>query len=66
MTDALEFFSKYVIKNFIKIVKTAEGFDLEYRGVEIGSYGYRECLFTKWIYATGLAEPRFSRMIYGN
>lgn len=37
--------------------------DIELNGIEIGSYGIRECSFLKWIYGTGLAEPRFSRIV---
>lgn len=36
-------------------------FDIFLDGVEIGSYGIRECSFTRWVYGTALAEPRFSR-----
>ena len=38
-------------------------YDILYDGIEIGSYGYRECMFCNWIYGTGLAEPRFSRLV---
>jgi hypothetical protein len=31
--------------------------------VELGSYGLRKCSFVKWVYGTGLAEPRFSRTV---
>lgn len=31
--------------------------------LELGSYGMRECEFLKWIFGTGIAEPRFSRVI---
>ena len=36
--------------------------DLQLNGIEVGSYGYREFRRRnlKWIYGTGLAEPRFS------
>ena len=44
----------------IDIVKTEQGFDLEYNGIELGSYGIRSCEYLDWIYATGLAEPRMS------
>lgn len=40
--------------------KTEEGFDLLLNGIEVGSYGYREYKDHKWIYGTGIAEPRFS------
>jgi hypothetical protein len=29
--------------------------------IEIGSYGMREYENFKWIYGTGMAEPRFSK-----
>ncbi len=44
----------------IDLVKTEQGYDLEYQGIEIGSYGIRSCDYLDWIYATGLAEPRMS------
>jgi hypothetical protein len=55
------FFKKYISDIYIK--KTDIGFDIEYNGIEIGSYGIRENQFLKWIYATGCAEPRFSKII---
>lgn len=30
---------------------------------ELGSYGIRECEYLKWIYATGCADPRLSKII---
>ncbi len=44
----------------VSIVPTKEGFDLEFQGIELGSYGIRSCSFAKWIYATGCAEPRLT------
>lgn len=45
----------------VKVIKTGDSsYDIEYKGVEIGSYGIRSCEFLEWIYGTGLAEPRFS------
>lgn len=35
--------------------------DIELNGIEIGSYGVRTYMGHRWIYATGLAEPRFSQ-----
>lgn len=49
--------------NDVEIIKTNIGFDIEYKGIELGSYGIRENDFLKWIYATGCAEPRFSKII---
>jgi hypothetical protein len=46
-----------------QIVDTGEmSSDIELDGIEIGSYGYRMCAFAHWIYGTGIAEPRFSRI----
>lgn len=47
----------------LNVIPTPIGFDIELDGIELGSYGYRECQFTKWIYGTGCAEPRFSRVL---
>jgi len=60
---ALRFFSKYFKKQDLNIVQTNDGFDIEIYGNELGSYGIRETTFLKWIYGTGLAEPRTSSLI---
>lgn len=46
----------------LTVVETSIGYDINFNGIEIGSYGIRTCSFIKWIYATGLAEPRFSKI----
>lgn len=56
---AKEFYEKE-LQHEVMIVKTNEGYDLEVDGIEIGSYGIRSCDFLKWVYGTGLAEPRFT------
>ena len=48
----------------IDIIKTDEGFDLNYANYELGSYGIRTCEFLTWIYGTGCAEPRMSMIEY--
>jgi hypothetical protein len=58
---SFDFFKKYIPN--LEVVKTDIGFDIEYNGNELGSYGIRENHFLKWIYATGCAEPRLSRII---
>lgn len=58
---SLKFFKKYF--NNLDIIETEIGFDIEWGGYEIGSYGVRECDFLKWIYGTGCAEPRMSSLI---
>ena len=57
----LNFYQKYIPE--ASAVKTEFGYDIEYKGYELGSYGIRECEFLKWIYATGCAEPRLSSVI---
>lgn len=57
----LDFFQKYLPES--KVVKTDFGWDIEWMGYELGSYGIRSCEFLDWIYATGVAEPRFSGLI---
>lgn len=42
-------------------VQTAEGYDIELNGIEIGSYGVRQHKDHVWVYGTGVAEPRFSQ-----
>jgi hypothetical protein len=44
----------------LESVKTADGWDLELAGIEIGSYGERiSPAHGRWVYGTGLALPRF-------
>lgn len=65
--QAMGFFSKQVNSSLLSVVDTstkdAVSFDINLDGVEIGSYGYRSCMFCEWIYGTGIAEPRFSRLV---
>ncbi len=57
----LSFYKKYLPDS--EVVKTDIGFDIEYKGYELGSYGIRSCEYLDWIYATGCAEPRTSTVI---
>lgn len=57
----LNFYKKYIPN--VEIKETEIGFDIEYKGIELGSYGIRDCNFLEWIYATGCAEPRLSKII---
>jgi hypothetical protein len=62
ITDlCFNFFEKYIPN--IEVIKTDIGYDIEYDGNELGSYGIRENEYLKWIYATGCAEPRLSKII---
>ncbi|MGL5281250.1 MAG: hypothetical protein ACRC8W_05740 [Plesiomonas shigelloides] len=43
------------------VVETAEGYDVMYEDLELGSYGIRKTMTGKsYVYGTGLAEPRTS------
>ena len=60
---SLNFFSKFIIRSHLSVIETVEGFDITAKGMELGSYGIRSHLYLDWIYATGCAEPRLSRII---
>lgn len=57
---ALNFFRQYVPCD---IVKTDIGWDIESKGIELGSYGFRQCGNIRWVYGTGVAEPRLSHVL---
>lgn len=66
---AFDFFASFISKCCLDIVEKKEkdnsiSFDIELNGIEIGSYGIRHCEFVSWIYGTGLAEPRFSTILF--
>jgi len=44
----------------VDMKETKDGYDLEYREIEIGSYGIRKCEYLTWVYGTGVAEPRLT------
>lgn len=67
--DAMSFFKRVIRErdgdpDALEALVTGEAsVDVTYRGVELGSYGFRRCSFCEWVYGTGLAEPRFSRFV---
>lgn len=63
MVDNSKKFFQSLFNHPVEIEKTVDGYDLTINGTELGSYGIRECEFLKWIYGTGCAEPRTSRLI---
>lgn len=63
IVTALEFFYRFFPKTDLDTVKTEEGYDITVNGIELGSYGIRGCEFLEWIYGTGCAEPRTSKLI---
>lgn len=44
----------------IKTIELNQEYDIEFNGIELGSYGIRRCDYLDWIYGTGCAEPRLS------
>jgi hypothetical protein len=57
------FFEKYLGID-VQIVKTGiMSYDINYKDIELGSYGIRKCAFLTWIYGTGVAEPRLSMVL---
>jgi aspartyl/asparaginyl-tRNA synthetase len=60
MIDLAQTFFTQMIGGVVDRLETEEGYDLEYKGVELGSYGRRSYEGIEWVYGTGLAEPRFS------
>ena len=63
---AFGFFKQYFPEKDLKITGngiTSDAYDIEYKGIELGSYGIRSCPFLEWIYATGVAEPRLSSTV---
>ncbi len=55
----LHFYNSYMK---CEIIETEDGYDIvdSKNRIELGSYGIRKTIAGKYIYATGLAEPRFS------
>lgn len=61
LVEGLDWFKKLTKnKGLLDIEHTAQGFDINLNGIEIASYGIRTYNGLTWLYATGLAEPRFS------
>jgi len=68
--DAFEFFSTFFDKD-LKIIKTEDArseasYDIEYKGIELGSYGIRRINGLEWIYGTGCAEQRLRTLLIDN
>jgi aspartyl/asparaginyl-tRNA synthetase len=65
INDAYNFMNNRMWKSNCTInrVATPDGIDININGIEVGSYGIRMIEGFKWIYGTGIAEPRFSQAI---
>jgi hypothetical protein len=62
--DAYNFHRRYFgYGTYPVVVDTDIGKDINICGVEVGSYGFREHNGFRWIYGTGLAEPRLSQVL---
>lgn len=59
VNDALTVMSNMCARYEYDIIKTDAGYDITQDGIEVGSYGYRETPYGKFVYGTGLAIPRF-------
>lgn len=62
--DALDFFWHFACGCELRVVRTENGYDIEVNGVEVGSYGYREYNGFRWVYGTGIAQPRFAQAFW--
>lgn len=69
---AYSFFNKYISKKYLSIEETEShlsetNFDIIANvgdnKYELGSYGIRKCEILHWIYGTGCAEPRLSKIL---
>lgn len=66
----MDFYSQYFPKSALRMISNEDGYDIslmahgggEY-GYELGSYGIRRWNNLEWIFATGCAEPRTSKLI---
>ncbi len=63
--DALTFFSKYGDAKIIEVPLNNAfwNHDIMINGVEVGSYGFRQYESFCWVYGTGCAEPRLSKVL---
>ena len=61
ISDAFLTLSRFLgIDDVLGTISTDEGYDIVLNGIEVGSYGIRQHENLRWIYGTGIAEPRFS------
>lgn len=72
LSDVFGFIIQYIDYTKINFIDTSletreRSVDIEVDGIEVGSYGIRECQFGgkvyTWVYGTGIALPRFSKVL---
>lgn len=62
--DARAFFGLFQsCGSTLQLTQTDIGQDLTIEGIEVGSYGCREHGDFRWVYGTGVAEPRLSQSL---
>jgi len=61
--DSQIFFETLFNKKHINKTYEEGVYDLNYKDIELGSYGVRKHKHLEWIFGTGLAEPRTSRIL---
>lgn len=59
LKDSLDFFNMNSNNKCEKIFISDESYDINLNGLEVGSLGIREIESFKYVYATGIALPRF-------
>lgn len=60
---SLQFFQRYIPSACIEDLRDGTFDIIDSNGKELGSYGIRECEFLRYVYGTGCAEPRLSKLI---
>lgn len=64
ITSCLEFFETLFGKGKVFREQQEDGtIDLTFEGIELGSYGIRKHNHMRWVFGTGLAEPRTGRLL---
>lgn len=62
--DVIDFLWHFACGCELRVVPTEIGYDIEVNRVEVGSYGYREYNGFRWVYGTGIAQPRLSQAFW--
>lgn len=64
ISDAHEFIYNFSHGCELRVVRTEIGYDIEVNRIEVGSYGYREHEGFRWVYGTGIAQPRLAQAFW--
>lgn len=63
MNIAMDFYKKHLNVELLKLEDLMYDIIDSKNKIELGSYGFRTYKDIKWIYGTGLAEPRLSKVL---